>query len=363
MSYQFFIINPGSTSTKVAVYEDDREILSKNIEHSPDILAKYDKVFDQFDYRLEMIEETVREQGIDLSKFTAILARGGNMKPVTGGTYLVNDEMVEDLKLGVMGQHPNNMGGCLARKLADENGLKAYVVDPVIVDEFEPVSRISGSPLIKRKSKDHPLNQKAVARAAAESMGKRYDEINAIVVHMGGGVSVGIHKKGKLVDVNNSLDGDGPMSPNRPGGLPFGAVVDLCFSGKYTKEQLMKTFVGGSGLFGYLGTMDAREVVSRIESGDKKAKLVYEAMAYQIAKEIGAAAAALKGKVDCICLTGGLAYDELLTGWIREYTEFIAPIKLYPGEHEMLALARGVKRVLDGEEELMPYPNPAQIEY
>lgn len=363
MSYRFFIINPGSTSTKIAVYEDDREVFSHSIAHSIEDLAHFDHIFDQFDYRMDLIEKAIREYDIDLSAFSAIIARGGNMKPVVGGTYMVNDEMLKDLKIGVMGQHPCNMGGGLAQKLAAEYGLKAYVVDPVIVDEFEPVARISGSPLIKRKSKDHPLNQKAVARAAAESVGREYEDMNFIVAHMGGGISVGVHRKGRIIDVNNSLNGDGPMSPNRSGGLPFGSVIELCYSGEYTQKELMNTFVGKSGLVGYLGTNDGREVAKRIDEGDEYAKEIYEAMAYQIAKEIGSCATVLKGDVDFICLTGGIAYDEMVVGWIKERVEFIAPVKVYPGEHEMIALARGVMRVLDGREELQTYPNPVQIEY
>lgn len=354
--YKFFVINPGATSTKVAVYEDTQEVLAKTIVHDAKDLAQFEKVYDQFDYRFEMIQKMIEENHIDISEFTAVIARGGNMKPVVGGTYKVNDEMLADLKIGYMGQHPNNTGAGMAQKLAKEAGIEAYVVDPVTIDEFEPLARVSGTPLIERKSKNHALNHKAVARAAAEKLGKKYEEINCIVAHMGGGVTVGAHRKGRIIDVNNGLNGDGPMSPERSGGLPFCSVVDLCYSGKYTKEEMMKQFVGRGGLVAYLGTNDAREVVKRIKAGDEKAKLYYEAMAYQIAKEIGGAAAVLKGDVDCICLTGGLAHDELLVSWIKERTSFIAPILEFPGEHEMIALVKGVKRVLDGEEALKSYP-------
>ena len=231
-------------------------------------------------------------------------------------------------------------------------------VDPVIVDELEPLARYSGTPLIARKSKDHPLNQKAVGREAAKALGGEYQDYNFIIAHLGGGISVGTHKKGRLVDVNNSLDGDGPMSPERCGGLPFGSVMDLCFSGEYTKAELRKKLIGGGGMVGYLGTNDGRKITERIRCGDEKAAEVYEAMAYQISKEIGACAAVLKGQVDEILLTGGLAHDEMLVGWIRERVNFIAPVAVYPGEHEMEALALGTLRVLRGQEIPQVYPNP-----
>lgn len=356
--YRFLVINPGSTSTKIAFYEDDREKDSKTITHAAEVIGSFDKIYDQFNFRLELIEKTVAECGEDLSAYSAIIGRGGNMKPVVGGTYKVNGEMLADLKIGVMGQHASNLGGGLAHAIAVKYGLDAYVVDPVIVDEFEPSARVSGTPLIERKSKDHPLNCKATARIAARDMGGEYNNMNFIVAHMGGGISVGAHKNGRVVDVNNCLNGDGPMSPERSGGLPFGSVIELCFSGKYTQKELEKKFVGGGGLNGYLGTNDAREVVKRIKDGDEFAEKIYRAMAYQIAKDIGACATVLCGKVDAIVFTGGLAYEDMLMGWIRERVDFIAPIMRYPGENEMEALAQGVMRVLDGSEAAQMYPNP-----
>ncbi len=356
MGRRFFLINPGSTSTKLAVYEEDAEELSLSVKHLPEDLECFHKIYDQLDYRYRLIEKAIADYGIDLSSFAAVIARGGNMQPVPGGTYRVNDAMLADLEVGVMGQHASNLGGALARRLADKAGLEAYVVDPVVVDEFDDLARISGSPLIQRKSKDHPLNQRAVAREAAASLGLDYGSCNFIVAHMGGGISVGVHRKGRIVDVNNALNGDGPMSPERSGGLPFGSVIDLCFSGQYTKDQLMKNFVGKGGLTAYLGTNDAREVSRRIDDGDGYAERIYRAMAYQIAKEIGAAATVVNGQVDAICLTGGLAHDQRLMGWLKERIAFLAPVLIYPGEYEMVALARGVMRVLDGDEELQPYP-------
>lgn len=356
--YKFLIINPGSTSTKISVYHDNKEVESKSLSHDVEIIRGFDAIYDQFNFRLELVEEYVDELKLDLDEFTAIIARGGNMQPVVGGTYEVNEKMIEDLKIGVMGQHASNLGGGLAYEIAKKHNLKAYVVDPVIVDEFEPFARISGTPLIERKSKDHPLNSKAVARLAAKELGGKYEDFNFITAHMGGGISVGTHKRGKVVDVNNALNGDGPMSPERCGGIPFGSLIDLCYSGKYTIDELKKQLIGQGGLVAYLGTNDGREVCKRIEEGDEYAKMIYQTLAYQLSKEIGAASTIVNGDVDAIILTGGLAYDDLLTGWIEERVKFIAPVKRYPGEFEMKALAEGVIRVLDKAEDLQVYPNP-----
>jgi butyrate kinase len=357
-TYKILVINPGSTSTKISVFEDDREVIRTNITHPTDEIKSFHEINDQFEYRKEAILKVLSEKNVELASLDAIVARGGNMKPVVGGTYMVNQPMLKDLRIGVMGQHPCNLGGGIAYDIARPLGINAYVVDPVIVDEFEPISRISGIPEIVRKSKDHPLNQKAVGRAAAKKLGGRYEDFNFIIAHLGGGISIGIHKKGKLVDVNNSLDGDGPMSPDRCGGIPFGSLIDLCFSGEYTREQLRKKLIGRGGLMGYLGTNDAREVVKRIQEGDKNAHLVYEAMAYQISKEIAGGTAVLKGQVDAILLTGGLAHDSLLVNWIKERVSSIAKVMVFPGEHEMEALVLGVLRVLKNEEKLQTYPNP-----
>nr|WP_326183925.1 butyrate kinase [uncultured Oscillibacter sp.] len=358
-TYRILAINPGSTSTKISVFHNEEEAFSKSIRHSEADLGEFHHINEQFDFRRKMILETLENAGIALDSLDAVVARGGNMKPVVGGTYVVNAPMLEDLEIGVMGQHASNLGGRIAYAIAAPLGLDAYVVDPVIVDELEPLARYSGTPLIARKSKDHPLNQKAVGREAARRLGGRYEDYNFIIAHLGGGISVGVHKKGRLVDVNNSLDGDGPMSPERCGGLPFGSVMDLCYSGKYTKAELRKMLIGGGGMMGYLGTNDGRKIVDRIRHGDEEAARAYEAMAYQIAKEIGACAAVLKGCVDQILLTGGLAYDEMLVEWIRERVRFIAPVMLFPGEHEMEALVLGTLRVLRGQELPQTYPNPA----
>lgn len=354
-SYRILAVNPGSTSTKIAVYDNERPVFEQILRHTAEETKKYATIYDQFEFRKEVIVSTLKEKKIDLDSLDAVVGRGGNMKPVEGGTYKVNPQMLEDLRVGVMGQHASNLGGVIAFDIANHLGLDAFVVDPVVVDEFEDLARISGMPEIQRKSKDHPLNQKAAARQAASELGGEYSRLNFIVAHLGGGISVGIHRKGRIIDVNNALDGDGPFSPERTGGLPVGALIDLCYSDKYTKEELRKKIVGGGGLVAYLGTNDGREVQKMIRSGDRKARLIYQAMAYQIAKEIGAGATVLKGEVDAIILTGGLAYDDELMDWIKERVGFIAKVMVYPGEFEMLALAQGVLRVFRGDEKAKAY--------
>ena len=354
-TYRILVVNPGSTSTKIAVYNGDEEAFTKVISHFTEQIMKFDKIYEQYDFRKQIVLETLKQESIPLESLNAVVGRGGNMKPVAGGTYKVNEQMLEDLKLGVMGQHPSNLGAAIVNEIANQLGLTAYVVDPVVVDEMEDIARISGMPEIQRKAKDHPLNQKSVARRAAAEMGGEYQKLNFLVAHLGGGISIGIHKKGRIVDVNNVLDGDGPFSPERSGGLPVGSLVDMCFSGKYTKDEIMKKIVGNGGLTAYLGTNDGREIQRRIKSGDEYAKLIYQAMAYQISKEIGAGATVLKGKVDAIILTGGIANDAEFINWIKDSVGFIAPLKVYPGEFEMIALAQGVLRVLRGQEEARTY--------
>jgi len=354
-SYKILAINPGSTSTKIAVYENEKLIFKETISHSNSDLEKFDKITDQFKYRKDIILDTIKKHNFDLNELDAIVGRGGNFKPVEGGTYKVNKEMINDLIIGVMGHHASNLGAIIADAIANDLGLSAYIVDPVVVDELEDYARISGMPEIERKAKAHPLNQKAVARLAAAELGGKYSDYNFVVAHMGGGISIGAHKNGRIVDINNCLDGEGTFTPERAGGLPVGSLVEMCFSGKYTIQEIKKKITGKGGLVAYLGTNDAMEVKKRIAAGDKYAKLIYETMAYQIAKDIGAAATVLKGKIDNIILTGGLAHDDVLVQWIKERVEFIAPVKVYPGEFEMHAMVQGVIRVLTGEEELKIY--------
>jgi butyrate kinase len=353
--YRILVVNPGSTSTKVAVYENQRPVLSEVARHPAEIIGQFGSIYEQRHFRKELVLQVLQDNQINLQSLDAVVGRGGNMKPVEGGTYRVNDRMLEHLRIGLMGQHASNLGGIVAAAIAEPLGLPAFVVDPVIVDEMDDLARVSGIPEIKRKAKDHPLNQKAVARKAAAELGGEYQDFNFLVVHMGGGISVGVHKKGRIVDVNDCLDGDGPFGPERSGGLPVGSLIDMCFSGKYTKEEVRKKIVGGGGLVAYLGTNDGREISRRIRNGDDNARLIYQAMAYQVAKEIGAGATVLKGDVDAIVLTGGLVYDDLLVGWIKERVSFLAQVFTYPGEFEMMALADGVLRALTGKEQAKVY--------
>lgn len=349
--YRILTINPGSTSTKIGVYEEENPLFVKTIPHSAEELKRFERIADQYAMRRDTVLEALKEAGIQLADLHAVVGRGGILPPMESGTYVVNQRMIEYLHAPGEREHASNLGALIAREIADRAGIPAFIVDPVSVDEFEPIARISGIPEIERRSLSHALNLKAAARRAARDMGRPYQELNLIVTHMGGGISVTPHRRGRMIDANQALDGTGPFSPERAGGLPIGDVLRLAFSGQYTYEQLFRKFVGHGGLVAHLGTNDAQEVEKRIARGDQHAKLVYEAMAYQIAKEIGAMATVLKGEVDAIVLTGGLAFSELLTGWISERTKWIAPIFIYPGEDELLAMAQGALRVLHGEEQ------------
>lgn len=347
-------INPGSTSTKIAVFEDEKQIMETTLRHSGDELAPYQKIADQYEFRKDVILQALEEANIDVAKFSAVVGRGGLLKPMTGGTYAVNDVMKEELA-GTAKEHASNLGASIAYEIASKADAPSYIVDPVVVDEIEDVARVCGMAELERRTISHALNQKAVARKYAKEVDKKYDELNLIVTHMGGGISIGTHLGGRVVDVNNALDGEGPFTPERSGELPVVELIKICFSGKYSHEEIKKMITGKGGLMAYLGTNDGREVVKRIKEGDAEAKKIYEAMAYQIAKDIGKASAVLKGKVDAIILTGGLAYDEMLVSWITERVGFIAKIVVYPGEDEMSALALGALRVLRGEEEAKEY--------
>ncbi|BEV37094.1 butyrate kinase [Bacillus stercoris] len=348
-------INPGSTSTKIGVFHNERSIFEKTLRHNIEELQRFDQIIDQYEFRKNHILETLHEQGINISKFDAVCARGGLLRPIEGGTYVVNDDMIEDLKSGYAGQHASNLGGIIAREIADGLNIPSYIVDPVVVDEMSVLAKVSGMPEIERKSIFHALNQKAVARKAAASLGKRYENMKMIITHMGGGITIGVHDRGRVVDVNNGLHGEGPFSPERAGTVPAGDLVDLCFSGEYTKEEIMKKLVGTGGLLGYLGTNDAVKVEQMIQGGDEKARFIYDAMAYQIAKEIGAASAVLKGEVEAIVLTGGLAYGKGFVSTIRSYIDWISDVLVYPGENELQSLAQGALRVLQGEEQSKQY--------
>jgi butyrate kinase len=349
------VINPGSTSTKIALCKDEKEILTETITHNIEDLSRFNRASDQDLYRMEIIIRVLRERNIDISGIQAVVGRGGLLRPIEGGTYTVNDQMVADLKKGILGDHPSNCGGLIAYVIGKSLGCEAYIVDPVVVDEMEAVAKISGMPLIARKSIFHALNQKAVAREVADKIKKRYEDINVIVAHMGGGISVGIHVKGRVVDVNNGLDGDGPFSAERSGGVPVGDLVRACYSGEYNLADMKKLIKGHGGMVAYLGTQELRTVEDEIENGNEKARLIYEAMAYQISKEIGALSTVVHGNVHAIALTGGMAKSDRFIKLIEGKVKFIAPIYIFPGEQEMRALAMGAMRVLRGDEEAKIY--------
>lgn len=349
-NYRLLVINPGSTSTKIGVYENEKLLFEETLRHDVGELSKFHKMIDQFEFRKEIIIGALKKNKIEIESLHAIVGRGGLLKPIEGGTYEVNEEMLKDLRKAARGEHASNLGAILAYEIARTANGRAFIVDPVVVDELQDVARISGLKEIERKSILHALNQKAVARRYAKEQNKKYTDLNLIVAHLGGGISVGAHRKGQVVDVGNALDGEGAFSPERSGGLPIGDLIKLCFSRKYTLDEIKKMIKGNGGLVSYLGTNDGREVVKRINEGDEYAELIYRAMAYQVAKDIGASAAVLKGDVDQILITGGIAYDDMFTGWIKEMVEYISGVTVYPGEDELEALAEGGLRVLRNEE-------------
>ena len=354
MSVKSLIINPGSTSTKIGVFEDETLLFEETLRHSTEEISQYATIVDQKDFRKEIILNLLKEKEFDIKSLNVVVGRGGLLKPIPGGTYAVSDELLEDLKIGKQGQHASNLGGILAREIADEIGVPSYIVDPVVVDEMIPEARLSGVPEFPRISIFHELNKKAVAKRYAAEAGKNYEDLNLIVVHMGGGVSVGAHENGKVIDVFNALDGDGAFSPERAGGVPVGGLIKMCFSGKYSEKEVYKKLVGNGGLNAYLNTNDMRDVMKMAETDDN-AKLVRDAFVFQVSKDIGSMACVLKGKVDRIIVTGGIAYNEFITDKLKEACEWIAPFTVYPGEDELLALVQGGLRVLNGEEEAKVY--------
>ena len=349
-------INPGSTSTKFSLFEEDELVFEKTLRHSVDELKRFGRITDQFHFRKGLIMNELSERKIDQEKIAAVVGRGGLVKPIESGIYKVNQKMKVDLTAGVLGQHASNLGGLIADDIASSLGhASAFIVDPVVVDELQPVARISGSPEIERKSIFHALNQKAVSRLYAASINKKYEDLNLIVAHMGGGISVGAHKKGKVIDVNNALNGDGPFSPERSGGLPSGQLADLCFSGRFTHEEILSMITGQGGMMAYLGTNNFIDICSLADAGNEKALLIREAASYQIGKEIGAMAAVLNGDVDAIILTGGMAHQESNIKSIKSMISFIAKVIVYPGEDELKALAYNGLLALDGKIETKTY--------
>ena len=355
MSIKSLIINPGSTSTKIGVFEDETLLFEETLRHSTEEIAQYATIADQKDFRKDIIMNLLKEKNFDIKSLGMIVGRGGMLKPIPGGTYKVTDELLHDLVIGKQGQHASNLGGMLAREIGDELGIPSFIVDPVVVDELCDVARYSGVPELPRTSVFHALNQKAVAKRYAKEIGRSYDSLNLIVVHMGGGVSVGAHKNGQVIDVFNALDGDGAFSPERAGAVPVGALIKMCFSGQYTEKEIYKKFVGNGGFNAYLGTNDMRDVEKMVDEGNAKAKEIRDAFIFQVSKNIGSMSCVLKGKVDQIIVTGGIANDKEVVAGLKQAAGFIAPYTVYPGEDELLALVQGGLRVMNKEEEAKVY--------
>jgi len=350
-------INPGSTSTKIAVFEDDKNVFQKNLLHDSNELQQYGKITEQFEFRKQAILEVLKEAGYNVSEFNAVVGRGGILRPIPSGVFAINEQMKADLRACTYGEHASNLGALIADDIVKTiPGARAFIADPVVVDELQDVARVSGHPVFQRRSVFHALNQKAIAKQHAAQVGKRYESLNLIVAHLGGGISVGAHKGGKVIDVNNALGGEGPFSPERAGSVPCLALAELCFSGKYTLPQITKMLIGEGGMVAHLGTNQFMKVEHElIPAGDKKAMLIHEAMAYNVAKTIGSMAAVLEGKVDAILLTGGIAHNPLITESITKKVAFIAPVSVYPGEDEMAALAANGIAALSGDVEVLIY--------
>ncbi|MDE6779661.1 MAG: butyrate kinase [Alistipes sp.] len=354
MGFKILAINPGSTSTKVALYYDERPLLDMTLRHTHDQLARFHSIAEQMEWRRDMVLQGVAEHGFSISDLSAVIGRGGLTKPIEGGIYEVNDAMEHDLIHPRM-QHACNLGGLIAREIARRAGIKAYIADPGVVDEMNEMVHVTGLPDIRRISIFHALNQRAIARIHARRKGVAYEDMNLIVVHLGGGISVGAHCRGRVVDNNNALNGDGPFAPERSGTLPAVSLVDLCFSGKYTREEMHKLLAGKGGITAHLGTNSIVTVVERIERGDEHAKMILDAMCYNVGKQVGAMAAALYGRIDGILLTGGIANSNYVVDRIREQCSFLAPISVYAGENELQSLVENALAVLRGEIEAKQY--------
>ena len=354
-SYKVFVINPGSTSTKVAMFQDDRKIFQTNVDHPVEELDQCKEIADQLPLRLKTIKQALKDADVSLEGIDAIAARAGSLAGLEGGVYRINEKLLEDSFTNKYVKHPNSLGPTLAKKLTEEYGGEIFCVNPPDVDELCDYERVSGFHEFVRMSRSHPLNQKENCIRYAKTQGKEYEEMNLIVCHLGGGVSIGAHRKGKMLSVNDAINGDGPMAPTRAGWLPATSLVKMCFSGNYTENEIMSRITKKGGLTDHLGTADAREIVKRIYEGDKYAELIYNAFIYQIAKAVGGCAAVLEGQVDAIILTGGIAYDEYLTQRLKTYISWIAPVVDAPGELEMEGLASGAIRVMKGIEEAKEY--------
>lgn len=351
--YKILSINPGSTSTKIALYDDEKEVFVETLRNTDEELAKFERVKDQFEFRKKAVMGFLEKNNFNINDLSAVVGRGGLLPPVKSGAYKVNDVMVDVLLNRPRIEHASNLAALIAYEITKPLGIPAFIYDSIAVDELQPVAKISGMPEIVRESLIHTLNMRASAISTAKKLGKEYKDCKFVVAHLGGGVSLSVQKEGKMIDVLS--DDEGPFSPERSGRVPCRLLMNLCYSDNNNKKTMIKKLRGNGGLKGYLGTVSAIEVEKMIEAGDEKAKLVYEAMAYQVAKGIGELATVVKGDVDAIILTGGIAHSKLLTGWIKERVEFIAPVEILPGENEMESLSLGALRVLRGEEEAREY--------
>ncbi len=351
---RILVINPGSTSTKMAVYEDTKPLIQRSITHSIEELAQFDTATSQYDFRKQLVLDELKHMHLDFN-FDAVIGRGGLAKPVVGGVYEINQQMLDDVRNAVH-QHACDLGCLIAYEIAREiPGCRSFIADPGVVDELSPLARISGSPIMPRICIWHALNQRAIARRFAQQMGKRYEDLNLIICHLGGGISIAAHEHGKAIDANNALDGEGPFSPERAGSLPAADLIRLCFSGQYTEAQLLKKVAGEAGLIAHLGTNNVKEIEQRIRQGDQHAELILNAMIYHTAKNIAAEAAVLCGKIDAILLTGGMAHSEYIINQLRGRIDFLAPTYCYPGEDEMQALAMNALSVLQGQQKAQKY--------
>jgi butyrate kinase len=351
---KILICNPGSTSTKIGIFEDENLIFEKTLRHSMDELDGFEKTGDQYDFRMKVIMDAVQEAGVEVSELSGVVGMGGLLKPISGGTYIVNDAMKADLQSGAYGDHASNLGGLIAKAIGDKVGKPAYIVDPVVVDELDNISRYSGHPSIPRRSIFHALNHKATARKYCREVGKNYNEVNLVIVHMGGGISCACHSMGRAIDANNALDGCGPFTPERSGGLPSGQLAALCFSGNHSHPEIKQMIKGKGGMVAYFGTNSMMDLGERAKN-EPEVKEVIDAMILQISKEIASASVSVNGKLDAVLLTGGIAYSEYITSEIAKRVGFIAEVRKYPGEDELAALAQGALRVLRGEEEAKIY--------
>ncbi len=361
-NYHILAVNPGSTSTKIAVYFNTKVVFLKSIQHSSEELKKFKRISDQFEYRRDIIIDELKNAKIEIDKIEIVIGRGGLLKPIKSGVYIINDAMRNDLLEGVLGQHASNLGGLIADDIARLlPNAKAYIADPVVVDELEDVARFTGLPRLRRISIFHALNQKATARSYSRLLNRRYEDLNLIIAHMGGGISIGAHKNGRVIDVNQALDGEGPFSPERSGTLPVGQLAKLCFEKDMTLEQVEKMINGLGGYVAYFGTNNAYEIELMAIEGDEKARLIQDAMSYQIAKTIGAMATVLNGKVDGIILTGWIANNPMVCEYIKKMVSFIAPVIIYPGEDEMHALAMNGLMLLKGEIEAREYDESSMV--